>query len=100
MSRGPAGQRPPQPIRVGIGGAGLQQRGAAEWSGRERRSICTLLSPLGLRAAECCSLVLSDPLLAVCEVLGRLPVPPTSRPQRRGPATAPGSRSCIGPSCG
>ena len=99
----PAGPRPPHPIRAGVGGAGPQQEEAAGRAGRpppglrEWRRTGTLVSPEGLqvKAAGCGSLVLGDPLLALCEVLGRLP---RVRPPRRGPATAPGSRS--GPSCG
>ena len=57
------------PSGRGLGERG-RSRGAAERAARgdrlrERRRTGTLVSSEGLRAAGCCSLVLSDPLLAV-----------------------------------
>ena len=66
------------------------------WRGgglRERRRTGPLVSPEGCRAAGCCGLVLSDPLLAVGEVLGRLP-----RVGRRGVALLPHlAHQVVGP---
>ena len=60
------------------GGRGRSRGGGGRRSGRggrlrERRSTCTLVSQEGLTAAGCCSLVLSDQLRAVHEVLFRVP---------------------------
>ena len=59
---------------------------------RERRRTGPLVSPEGFRAAGSGRLVLSDPLLAVGEVLGRLP-----RVGRRGVARALPTHQVVDP---